>query len=157
MLSTQTNIESCREQVVQLFCEVFHSMLQLDIYPYLEPSNPTPHPIVISSVCFSGSWQGTALLECSLDLAILFTERLMAGCKPTSFDDDVRDSMGELANMLGGNIKAFLPDRVELSIPSVIEGHNNAVRLIGKDCFVRMAFFCDAGTFVVVIAEAGPH
>ena len=155
MLSTQTTIEAYRDQAIQLFCDVFRTMLHMEIYPCAEPSSPVPDPIVTSAVYFAGSWKGATLLECNLDLAILFTERLMAGCKPTSFDDDVRDCIGELANMLGGNIKALLPDGVELSIPSVIEGRNYSVRLCGNNSFVRLPFACESGTFVVIIVEVG--
>jgi chemotaxis protein CheX len=155
MFSTQTTFEAYSEQAVQLFCEVFRTMLHMEVYPCSEPVNPAPEPIVTSAVYFAGSWKGAALLECNLDLAIVFTERLMSGCHPTSFDDDVRDCVGELANMLGGNIKALLPSGAELSIPTVIEGRNYSVRLCGNNSFVRLPFVCEAGTFVVIIVEVG--
>lgn len=153
MLSTQTSIEAYREQAIELFCDVFRTMLRLEVFPSSEPTSPPPDPIVTSAVYFAGSWKGAALLECNLDLAKLFTERLMAGCKPVSFDDDVRDCIGELANMIGGNIKALLPNHVELSIPSVVEGRNYSLRLCGNNSFMRIPFACEAGTFVVIIVE----
>jgi chemotaxis protein CheX len=156
MLSTQTSIEAYRDQAVELFREVFRSMVHTEVYACPEPASPVPDPIVTSAVYFAGSWKGAALLECNLELAKLFTARLMPGCQPTSFDDDVRDCIGELANMIGGNLKALLPDHVELSIPSVIEGRNYSVRLCGNNAFLRLPFACEAGTFVVIIVEVVP-
>jgi chemotaxis protein CheX len=153
MLSTQTTIEAYRDQAIELFCEVFRTMVRLEVYPCPEPASPAPDPVVTSAVYFAGSWKGAALLECNLELAKIFTERLMPGCHPVSFDDDVRDCIGELANMIGGNIKALLPDHAELSIPSVIEGRNYSVRLCGNNSFLRIPFVCEAGTFVIIIVE----
>jgi chemotaxis protein CheX len=159
MFSTQTAIDMHREQMVQLFGDVFRTMLRIEISPEAEEAAAShlaaADPVVTSAVYFAGSWKGATLLECSLDTAIFFTGRLMSGSDPSGFDDDVRDCLGELANMLGGNIKAILPDGVELSIPTVIEGRNYSVRLCGAHSFARMPFASEAGPFVVILVEAG--
>jgi len=47
-------------------------------------------------------------------------------------DEDVRDALGELANMLAGNLKSVLPSGVVLSMPSVIEGSDYSLRNLWK-------------------------
>jgi chemotaxis protein CheX len=152
MLSTQSAIEAYRDQAVQLFCDVFSTMLHLEVYPAAEGNLLVPGQVT-SCVYFAGCWKGAALIDCSLDLAKHFTERLMPGCYPTGFDDDVRDCMGELANMIGGNLKALLPDHVDLSMPSVVEGSNYSVRLCGSNAFLQLPFVCERGAFWITIVE----
>ena len=41
--------------------------------------------------------------------------------------DDVRDALGEITNMIGGNVKALLPTPSRLSLPTVVEGADYAV------------------------------
>ena len=156
MLLTQSKIEAHREQTVEMFRGVFRTMLRLEVYPGSEPLQPVPDPIVTSAAYFAGAWRGAALLECNLGLAIHFTERFMAGAKPKSCDEDVRDCIGELVNMIGGNLKALLPDHTELSMPSVVEGRDYSIRLCGNNSFVRIPFECAAGSFVVIIVESPP-
>lgn len=150
-MTTQTAVEAYRDQAVQLFSDVFRTMLRLDVYPIDEAQPPAGE--VTAAVYFTGSWKGAVLLDCSLDLALLFASHLMPGCNPTSFDDDVRDCMGELANMVGGNLKALLPDGVALSMPCVVNGSRYALRLCGTNSFLRMAFVCDYGKFGVTVVE----
>lgn len=151
-MPTQTAVEAYRDQAVRLFCDVFRTMLRLDVYPS-DDSGPPPAGGVTSAVYFTGSWKGAVLLDCNLDLALLFANHLMPGCNPTSFDDDVRDCMGELANMVGGNLKALLPDGVALSMPCVVNGSQYALRLCGTNSFLRMGFSCDHGRFWVTVVE----
>ena len=39
----------------------------------------------------------------------------------------MRDAVGELANMVGGNIKALMPGSCQLSLPTVAEGRSEAL------------------------------
>lgn len=45
--------------------------------------------------------------------------------------DDVRDSLGEIVNMIAGNFKALLPDGAAISMPSVVEGSDYTLRVRG--------------------------
>ena len=60
---------------------------------------------------------------------------------PAAIDDDVRDVMGELANMVAGNLKSLLPRGVDLSMPSVVEGSDYALRVCGVNAVERTDFF----------------
>jgi chemotaxis protein CheX len=151
-MPTHTAVEAYRDQAVQLFCDVFQTMLRLDVYP-TEDTVQTSGGEVTSAVYFTGSWKGAVLLDCDLNLALLFASHLMPGCNPTTFDDDVRDCMGELANMVGGNLKVLLPDGVSLSMPSVVNGSRYAVCLCGSNTYLRMAFACDYGRFWITVVE----
>lgn len=51
------------------------------------------------------------VLECEPKAAAVLTRRLLQLEKvPIGFNDDVRDCLGELVNMIGGNLRNFLPE-----------------------------------------------
>lgn len=58
------------------------------------------------------------ILQCSPKLALQLTASLFDRSLPTSTcDADVTDTMIELINMIGGNLKALMPDETSISIP----------------------------------------
>jgi chemotaxis protein CheX len=68
-------------------------------------------------------------------------------------DEDVRDSLGELANMLAGNLKSVLPSGVVLSMPSVIEGSDYSLQICGKRSIERVPFWSTEDIFGVTLVE----
>ncbi|MBS1834588.1 MAG: chemotaxis protein CheX [Acidobacteria bacterium] len=149
---TATSMDTYRDQVAQLFQDVFRMMLKLEVTLLTEPLELRPSQVT-SAVYFAGPWHGATLLECSLPLALVFTRRLMPDCDPQTFDDDVQDAMGELANIVGGNLKPLLPDGTVLSMPSVVQGSNYSMRLCGNHSHIRLPFVCAEGRFWITIVE----
>lgn len=104
-------------QINSIVEAVFGTMLASA--PALCASAWRPEPGRVSaSVTLSRSWHGYLRVECAPAAALELTRRLMP-VEPTEIDDDVRDAMGEIANMIGGNFKAILPRGTELSVPEV--------------------------------------
>jgi chemotaxis protein CheX len=106
----------------RLLTEIIHMRVGLEAVP-----SPTPWPpqedLVEAVVRFTGPWAGAMIFECTLPLSFEFTARFMAVLPPDAVDEDVRDSIGELANMIAGNFKALLPAGSHLSIPKVCLSH----------------------------------
>jgi len=114
--------------------EVFSTMLSLEVTP---APTLTEHTIstsntsgVMSIVGIAGVWSGTGGLSCSGTLACkLSSQFLMTECDVVN--DDVLDAIGEITNMIIGNVKTMLEDRLGpmgLSTPSVIFGRNFQTR-----------------------------
>ena len=61
-----------------------------------------------SAVQLTGEWNGAVLLECDRGQACRFAARFLSIDLPDAVDDVVRDVLGELANMIGGNLKCVL-------------------------------------------------
>ena len=59
--------------------------------------------------------------------------------------------MGELANMIGGNLKSVLPKGVTLSLPCVMEGKNYSFHVCKVNESFKIAFGGAHGTFWVTI------
>ena len=70
----------------------------------------------------------------------------------SAIDDEVLDSMGEIANMIVGNVKTEMESRfgpMGLSTPTVIYGRNFATRSAGTHTWTVVPFTFAGKHFVV--------
>ena len=78
----------------------------------------------------------------------------MFGMEPEEPEaSDVRDTVGELANMAGGNVKSTLSGSCQLSLPSVTEGLSYEINVPGSKVSERVAFHCEGSLVVVAVLE----
>jgi len=104
-----------------------------------------------ATVGFVGEWRGAVLVRCGIPTARDLARRLFR--VRTVDDDDVADAMGELANMIGGNLKSVLPPGVVLSVPNVALGGDLAVRICGQNGSKSTLYACEAGVFEVTLVR----
>ena len=79
-----------------------------------------PVEVVSAWVDIVGPWTGSVVLSCAPATAEALTESVLMTRPPTVVDDeDVADALGELANVLGGNIKSVLPGNSRLGLPQI--------------------------------------
>jgi CheY-specific phosphatase CheX len=140
------------EVTVRIVCDLFDTMLQYETRESDE-DYVGQNDGVTSAIFFAGAWRGAVVVECSEQQACFFSARLMGIPQPAQMDDDVRDAMGELVNMIGGNLKSVLPPGVSLSMPSVLEGAAYAYRICGANQKMRLAFRGDAGPLWVTLVQ----
>lgn len=145
-------VEAYETEVCRIVQDVLMTMTQYPVAPGIEAYSEHPDHATCA-VYFAGEWSGAVLVECSLAMAYEFTARLMRIPKPIQFDNDVFDALGELANMIGGNLKSVLPRGVALSMPFVIEGSHYSVRVCGANKCNRMSFDGPNGPFWVTLVE----
>jgi len=151
-MQADATLVAYRENVVPVANLVFETMLRLEIKPYLMPWT-RPQDMISAAVYFAGAWYGAILLECSPLQARRFAQYLMSLDEPEAVNDDVRDALGELANMLAGNLKSVLPHGVVLSMPSVVEGSDYVLQMCGKRTVERIPFWSRDGIFAVTLVE----
>lgn len=74
-------------------------------------------------VTVSGEWHGIVTVELGDGVAADLTRQMLA-LDPTDdlADADVADAVGELVNMIGGNVKSLMPGPSVLSLPTVAAG-----------------------------------
>ena len=152
-MSPTFRIDVYREDLVRITKDIFATMLDSTVDPCVAEW-VTGRNRVTATVFLAGSWQGAVLLECTPNQAFEFTVRMMPVPRPTDVNEDVRDTLCELVNMLGGNLKSVVPPGVALSMPSVVEGSDYAMRVCGKlSMSERIAFVCPWGIFWVTLIE----
>lgn len=134
---------------------IFSTMLDLPVQA-LDHHAPALKDKVTSSVYLEGPWNGGVSLICSRAHACLLASRFLGVDPPAEVDDDVRDVLGELANMIGGNIKSCLGPEMRLSLPSVIDGSDYEVRVCGSEVRDHIRFESPDGEFwVCIVGKSG--
>ena len=108
--------------------EVFATMLNLDVQPEANEKDDVLPPLDLSGVSggvsFTGKMTGVLYLNLTDNLAKLAASSIL-GDDPSRSNDEVNDVVGELTNMVTGNLKTKMADRgynCTLSIPTVIRG-----------------------------------
>jgi chemotaxis protein CheX len=138
------------ELLTQIVQSVFATMMELEVFPDEIPWSPVGDRLT-SMVSLTGDWNGAVLLECNRKQACQFAGRILAMEPPETVDDDVRDVLGELANMIGGNMKSGMSTGVRLSMPSVMDGRDYDLRVCGSEIQERVSFHSEDGHFWVAI------
>jgi len=120
--------------------EVFASMIFIDI----TPEAPTEEPISIlapnlsSLIGLAGDLKGILAIHCPAEVAMGVTTAML-GMEVTELGEDVKDAIGEIANMVAGGLKeALAPDgkKIELAIPTTVIG--KAIRTSGLSGATRI-------------------
>lgn len=111
------------EVVADLVSMAWGTFIDSPIAPIDEPV--TAEHLVCASISINGPWSATLLLYCDRDVATASTARVL-GMEPGDVDRaDMLDIMGELANIVGGNLKGAISDDThawKLSLPVVSDG-----------------------------------
>ena len=84
-------------------------------------------------VQISGGFAGAIHLICGRSVVRAAAARMFSVPEADLKDEDLRDALGELANIFGGNVKALLPGSEFLSLPTVIEGSDYGVARMDSD------------------------
>ena len=146
-MATEVSVEI----VAQIVESIFVTMMDLEVSASETPSLPVGDRLT-SSVYLEGDWNGAVSLECNREQACQFAGRLLSMDPPATVDDDVRDALGELANMIGGNLKSSMGANARLSMPSVIVGNDYELRICGSETQSRLAFQLNGGNFWVTVS-----
>jgi CheY-specific phosphatase CheX len=110
-------------------------------------------PTVAGVVQITGAWEGAVGLQCAEPLARQAAMKMFAVPAPAVTPADLRDALGELGNMMGGNFKALLPEPCVLSLPMVIEGRDFRLSLPGTAQVLQAAFRSGEQPFCVTVLQ----
>jgi chemotaxis protein CheX len=133
-----------REDLEAVVMSVFTTMMGLEVQPSPEPC-PGLSGMLTAAVYLTGEWEGAACIHVEPGQACAFAGRFLGMPAPEAVGDDVRDVMGELANMIGGNLKCTLAPGLRVSVPSVTDGAEYSLRVCGARLVCRCGFHTDAG------------
>jgi CheY-specific phosphatase CheX len=96
---------------------------------------------VTGSVSFVGQVTGTLYLSLPSNFCRLVTQQILGGDGLT--DREENDVVGELTNMVTGNLKTAMANKgynSQLSIPSVLRGESITLSCKGFSCVVGLTF-----------------
>jgi chemotaxis protein CheX len=125
--------------------DVFTTMLAMEPVPgpaYIESAPNLQSNGVFSLVGLAGPWVGTGSISCTASLSCRIAGQLMM-TEYSSVNDEVLDAIAEVTNMIIGNVKTALEERLGpmgLSIPTVIYGRNFTSRTVGREDWTVVPF-----------------
>ena len=149
-MEIESMVEIQPSELAQIVESVFETMLSLEARESGAPWFPSGDRLT-AAVHLTGDWNGAVLLECGREQACRLAGRFLSMDPPGAVDDVVRDVLGELANMIGGNLKCVLTSGIRLSMPSIVDGGDYSLRICGAELRERLAFSCDEGPFWITI------
>ncbi len=88
-------------------------------------------------VQISGGFAGAVHLICARSVVQAAAARMFSMPEGDLGDEDLRDALGELTNMVGGNLKTLLPGSEFISLPTVIEGSDYGVARLDSEVVAR--------------------
>jgi len=133
--------------------EIFSSMVMMEVTEGAPKANIVTRLTnsISGTVGLGGSYKGMIAIHIPEPVALAITTNFL-GLEVESIDDDVQDAVGELANMLAGNVKAALSEGgsdIKLSLPSTVFGDEYTFQCMDDGDIVIMPFNCEQGEFLV--------
>jgi chemotaxis protein CheX len=142
--------QSYETQIDELVGSVFRTMLEADV---ATSAQAHPDPAVTALIAFGGNWSGGFELRLDYQSAVALARAFLQTDDMNEFNDDVRDAIGELANVIAGNLKAILPLGTTLGAPSIVEGKDYAIRICGQHVVGSTSFASSLGSFDIRLVE----
>lgn len=141
------------QYIIESTQEIFSSMIMLEVTagkPYKRNKSVLTGSIS-GIIGLAGTIKGLLAIHLPNQVALDVTTAFL-GMDVEEIDEDVRDAIGELANMLGGNLKTALDPKgsdVKLSMPSTIYGEEYSIDCIAEANEIVIPFELDGNTFLV--------
>jgi chemotaxis protein CheX len=116
---------------VEVTLSTFKEFVGIDIDPknpfFLDPEKEFGWDIS-SVIGLSGAVKGAVIISMKQELAIRVTE-ILTETTHEELDADVVDAVGEIVNIVAGNIKPKVPngDRIVISIPTIVKGKEHYI------------------------------
>lgn len=142
-------------KLIESTIEIFTGMVMMDILVAGEPLE-TIGPLkqsITGMVGLAGTHKGVLAVHFPRAVALAVTSNFL-GMEVEEINEDVQDAIGEIANMLGGNLKTILSDRgkdIHLSLPSTIFGDEYAFSSQAEVDQIILPFQTPAGMFYVEV------
>lgn len=133
--------------------DVFRSMLFMDLHPLAskEGKDIRCESDITSMVGLAGDMKGILAVHCPTPVATSLAGAML-GMELAELDEDVKDAIGEITNMITGGMKTFFDGdgaKLDLSIPTTLIGRSFRVGGLFGAQRILVPFDVEAGTFWV--------
>jgi chemotaxis protein CheX len=154
-MTHELKVSTVREAAHSVF-EMMLGVTLIDREPTRDEDSPSHPEGVVSLVGLAGDWAGTGAFRCTAEMAKKLSGLLLMQ-EFTSVDEDVLDAIGEITNMVLGNVKTSFEEvlgPMGLSIPTVIYGRNFTTRSVGRSEWTIVPFELDGEIIEIQISLA---
>ncbi len=129
---------------------VFEAFLGMTAEPCYTEVDATG-PFYTSSVAISGGWDGSVAIIIPQALARAAAAAMFGMSDDELGDEEVTDAVGELANIIGGNVKGIIEEPCSLSLPMVALGTDYQVSLPGTELVQSVTLLSEGHPFKVTV------
>lgn len=140
-------------EIISSTKEVFSTMVMLDIDDLttteIDVDGNTTR--LTSMLGLGGGLRGILAFHCPKAVATGITSAFL-GMDVLEIDEDVKDAVGEITNMVAGGLKVYLASKninIELAIPTSVIGKSFKTSGLSGASQVIVPFSCDSGKFWV--------
>ena len=139
----------------RIAADIWAALLGMELKPNPASDSHDPDQLVVNaSVQIAGDWTGAVSVQCSHAAAVRAAAAMFAMEPDEVTDEEVADTVGELANVAGGNVKSELGGTCQLSLPSVTTGRDYRLSILGARLDHRTVADADGDLVVVSLFES---
>lgn len=119
-------------QIIEIAKDIWLSMLTMPLeeLPPTEDHTNEPH-WATASIHITGEADVSIIMAFSRDMASRVAGSMFDMSPEELAEAEIADACGEMVNIIGGNLKALLPEPSELSLPTVSIGAEHLVTIPG--------------------------
>lgn len=143
-------------QIHKVTQQVWSTVLGMKIEP-APTGGALTERFVSGKVRISGAWEGAVTVWCSTKLARAAASAMFMLAPAEASPEEVSDAVGELANMVGGNIKTLIKGDCKLSLPAVVQGVDYvapAEEAPPDASLQELWFACEGGVVLISVLRA---
>lgn len=131
---------------------VWSTLLDFEIEPKSGAFDFSSNDTVTGSVQITGKWNGVISLYLPSPLVNKITETMFSLDSGEATTETKKDAIGEMINMIGGNLKSMLPQPSSLSTPIFsMEGQKQEFPFTKK--VTQCQFNCNGNSFALSLYE----
>ncbi len=143
----------CEAEISQFVADIWSTFLKMPVAPTDKTFAPQGKENTLAGcVQITGEWQGTVTFYAPRELGKKIAAVMYAMDISEIDDQQVQDVMGEITNMISGNIKSLLPTPCSISLPSVavtdFDLHHPRSKMV-----TSVNFECDNLQFLVAMLQ----
>ncbi len=139
------------EEILSITENVFTTMIGCPVELGADSEALAEQSPVTGCVQISGQWTGAVLVQTTGKLASYAASQMFAISEAEVEKGECQDTMAELANMIGGNIKSLVPGPSNLSLPTVTIGKEFDIRIFGTKVESVVPMRCNGQQLRVIV------
>lgn len=137
------------EDLERIVGDVWRDVLASETVP-VEAADPGQ---LTGTIQITGAFRGAVILSVPRPVAAAAAATMFALEPSAISEDEERDAIGELTNMIGGHVKSMVPGPSQLAIPTVIPGAEHCLHRGSLQLLAERAMQAPGGAFTVRVME----
>ena len=144
------------DAIQEITVNVWSAMFDAELVP-IDPARAVFGIGALTGVVgITGAWTGAVAVTCPEEVARKLAAKMFDMPEGDISADELRDALGEVANMCGGNFKALVPHPSKLSLPTVTSVKDDTGGIPEGRVLHRLGFEYDGGRIAVAVVSNEP-